>query len=382
MNTFVFNPVTVGSFVFFISFLIGLFGYESNVDNYYYTLFYPFIFLISGLFFTKLLNVENLKYSVSRQSSYNIVVDFFLFLFYLSVFFSSIKLLQIIYSLSAGNNLRVVERLVVFGGPLGSVLIQILPCLLFNYLLQNRHKPKVLFIILGVIGCFAIPVKTHVISSLILLFLALSLISKNSSFFSLFKKALIFLLIVLLILFLTMYFRLDGAEFSFVIEKFWLTFRHYTSFNVGNLALEFSNPYPLTFGLHTFSQVLDLTHFLTYGERFIDRNLGGGGLYSVVDGRFLIRISPGTNMAGAPTVWIWDFGLLASFLFTILYAFIIILLVKIALVLRLYILYGVSYLIGFFFFWDFDLFETRFQVVYILCFFSIILSLLNDKIYK
>lgn len=374
------NPVYMGSLIFSLCFFLGKLNYEGYVHNYNFTIIYMFFFLFGGYTANFIFNIGN-TIAFKKNTSFNhlpkLLHEIMLFIYCLAIFVSLIRLFLITQFIMQGYDLRYIEYNVRFGGALASILVQLLPIIAFYIFLTLQDKKRILFLaILTTVCCFAIPIKTHIISSVLIIYLAI--VIKSSSFPTVAINTFKTIFFVLFFLFLTVYLRSPEQSFEFIIDKLWLTFRHYTSFNIANLALELDSSIPLTYGLHTFSQIIDISHLITYGERFIDRGLGNSGLNSVVDGRKLTVLSLGTNMSTAIRPWVWDFGIGVAFLLSYLYGASLMFLAYVGLITRFYCIYGVSYLCGVFFFWDFDLFETRFQVIYILFFlFSIIAYLLN-----
>lgn len=370
------NPVYIGSIVFFLCFVLGKFNYEGNVPNYNITILYMLFFVLGGATAGFIFNIDKrLKYqkNFGFRKLPKLLHEIFLAIYCLAIFVSLLRLFLIFKLIINGYDLRFIEYNVRTGGAIASMLVQILPIVAFYILLTSDNKKRIIFLsILTTICCFAIPIKTHIISSLLIIYLAL--VIKSNSLTSVLLTSIKVFFFVLFFLFITIYLRSPDQTFDLIIDKLWLTFRQYTSFNLANLALELNSSMPLTSGLHTFSQIIDLSHFLTYGERFIDRNIGNSGLNSVVDGRKLLVLSRGTNMSTAIRPWVWDFGAQVAFLVSYLYGFFLVFLAYVSLITRFYSFYGISYLCGFFYFWDFDLFEIRFQFIYLLFFMFLIIA--------
>ena len=360
---FWFTPVGIGTLIFSSFFILGLTGDEGQVHHYFTTLWFLFLFLLGGLLGCEKAYFNFLYHGgLTRSNPLHYLEKIFIFIFIVCAFVAFMRILQIIVFLTQGLSLREVERVVRFGGVVGSILVQIMPIIGFALLLSSRGRLFVIISLLCLMGAFAIPIKTHVIASLVLISVAIWCKDIDTKY----KYMLIVLPVFLLfsLLFAVNLLRgHDQSDFDFL-----LLIRHYTSFNIGNLALEIENVGVLayTYGIHTFSQIIDLWSFLLTGERFIDREIGNSGLNSVVDGRVLIRVVEGVNMSTSVTPWLWDFGLIGAPLFSFLYGYILNKFTSFAIKYGFKLLIGVFYLCGVFFFWDFDLFETRFQFIYII----------------
>lgn len=383
MRSILIHPVYLGTLIFVLCFFIGKLGYEGQTYDYNLTLLFPFFFFLGGVVSSSLFNINNALIDKSNNEDFFRLPKLFdqairgLYIF--GVLFASVRLFFIIKFIMQGYDLRFIEYNVRMGGALASLLIQILPLLAFYVILTEKSRKKItILVIITTFCCFAIPIKTHIIASILIVYL--SFIIKSREFKRIIITSLKVIISVVGILFLTIYLRSPENTLEFILDALWLTFRHYTSFNIANLALELNTKHHLTYGIHTFSQIIDTAHYLLYQERFIDRSLGNGGVNSVVDGRELLVVSVGTNMSTAVRAWVWDFGLNIALLICFLYGLLISLIAYLGIKTRFYSLYAVAYLCGVFFFWDFDLFETRFQIIYFIFIFLSVLAYLKNEV--
>lgn len=356
------SPVTIGSFIFGFLWLVGWgFKPESQPDYYFYVIFYAVFFYLGGVLALgkSTMDYERMLTSQDRKifgSTNDLAI---LVALIIGVIVMSVRLPQFVFGIMSGSNLRQLEYVVRFGGGVGSVFLQVSPIILFHLLIKKDFSRTVqmLLIILSILLAVCVPVKTHILNA-ILLIAFLSYINNPQILRFLLGRGIISIMLITTFLMLTSLLRAETDDF--VIDIIVLKLRQYTTFNIGNLAYDMQYFQGYSLGRHSFSQVYDLISTLFLGERGIDRSLSQGGIYSVIDGRFLNRLSPGTNMATAVQPFVWDFGIAFALVACFAYGFALNRIACVALRWQSPALLAISFLCSVFFFWDFDLFETRY----------------------
>ena len=355
------NPLSLSGFTLLLSALFGLTGKEHEVVNFNFHLLYFLLLFISGLGLSYLApkNTNPQRDFKPPKGIRNLAL--------VSLFVSCIQLARVLPLYAKGIfNPRLIEYS-LSGTPILTQISLIQIPFLFYYILSHsdyRKKNKILFV-LALISTVIIPIKTFLVNAIVLITVA--------AFFKgtlKVKRVILTTSFILILIPLVSFLRIKTAkpdyqisDSSAILEFASEELRRYTSFNISNLCLEsYDINVPPRLGKNVFGQLADpILYFLSLGqERIIDRSISKGGLYHVIDGRFLKTYYPGANMGTAIRSFIYDFDLVGYIIFYLTMIILSLIYYNCLKSEKLSLISAILLLVGLFSFWDWDLFETRY----------------------